>query len=98
MVSTICKPILRNRTAVIDQAIRIDKPTPTRIIIPALEVIQPGLYGANLAVGIKSGEKKMEITRINAVVFNVPGEGYLSRAGKGIHEKRFDVFACRNEA
>ena len=30
-------------TAIIDQAVRIDKPTPRRVIVPALQIIQPRL-------------------------------------------------------
>ena len=30
-------------TAIIDQAVRIDKPAPPRVIIPALQIIQPSL-------------------------------------------------------
>ena len=28
-------------TAIIDQAVRIDKPTPPRVIVPALQIVQP---------------------------------------------------------
>ena len=64
--------------------VRADKPAPSRAIIPALEVIQTGLYGAYLAVGAKIGGKKMEIIGADATVFIVPGEGLpLSGGGRG---------------
>ena len=55
-----------------------DKPTPCRIIIPALEVIQPGLYGADLAVRVNWGGKKMEITGAKSAVFYRPRRGVTS--------------------
>ena len=55
--------------------IRIDKPPPARVIIPALEVIQLSLYGVNLAVRVKLGEKKLEITGFKSADYAVPGEG-----------------------
>ena len=36
-------------------SVGVNKPTPTRIIISALEVIQPSLYGAYLAARSKLG-------------------------------------------
>ena len=57
------------------RGIRVDKPTPRRVIIPALEIIQPGLYGADLAARAKLASRKLEITRSNAAFFTVPGEG-----------------------
>ena len=57
------------------KGIRIDEPAPTRVIISALEVIQPGLYGAYLAAGAKMGEEEMEITGATRTIFIVLGEG-----------------------
>ena len=59
-------------------SIRIDEPTPARVIISALEVIQPGLYGAYLAAGAKLAGKKMEITGSKEVDFYRPGRGGAS--------------------
>ena len=36
-------------TAIIDQAVRIDKPTPTRVIVPALQIVQPGFCVVDIA-------------------------------------------------
>ena len=55
--------------------IPIDKPAPARIIIPALEVIQPGLLRLCMAARAKLGGKKLGITGPKAAVFIVPGEG-----------------------
>ena len=54
--------------------IRVDKPAPTRAIIPALEVIQLSLYGAYLAARAKTSGKKLKITGLNQPIFIVPGE------------------------
>ena len=61
IIPTIGKTVVANdalsRTGI---SVRIDEPTPTRIVISALEVIQPGLYGAYLAARAKLGKKKLE--------------------------------------
>lgn len=62
-----------------DISIRVDKPTPGGVIVPALEIIQPRLYGVYLAARVKMGGKKLEITRAKEAYFIIPGEGYLSR-------------------
>ena len=58
--------------------IRIDKPTPSRVIIPALEVIQPGLYGTYLAVMAKLSEEELEKTGDKPADFYRPGRGVAS--------------------
>ena len=46
--------------------------------VPALEVIQPGLYGAYLAVRAKLGGKELEITGAKEADFYRPGRGVTS--------------------
>ena len=46
--------------------------------VPALEVIQPGLYGAYLAARVKLAGKKLEITGAKSAIFIVPGEVFTS--------------------
>ena len=58
-----------------DICIRVDEPTPCRIIVPALEVIQPGLLWLCIAVGTKLDKKKLEITGSKSADYAVPGEG-----------------------
>ena len=41
IISTIGKHILCMDATIIDQAIRIDKPAPPRVIVPALQIVQP---------------------------------------------------------
>ena len=55
-------------------SIRIDESTPARIVISALEVIQPGLYGEYLAARAKLDGKEMENIRPKLAIFAVPGE------------------------
>ena len=43
IVVAVCKQILRSGTAVVDKAVRADKPPEFRVIIPAVQVIKPGL-------------------------------------------------------
>ena len=43
IVVAVCKQILRTCTTVIDKAIRADKPPELRVIIAAVEIVQPGL-------------------------------------------------------
>ena len=70
----ICASTLRG----VKQTIRIDEPTPCGVIIPALEIIQPGLYGAYLAARAKLAGKKMEITGSKSDYFYRPGRGVTS--------------------
>jgi hypothetical protein len=58
--------------------IRIDKPTPCGVIIPALEVIQPGLLRLCIAARAKMGDKKLEITGSKETDFYRPGRGVTS--------------------
>lgn len=44
----------------------------------ALQVIQPGLYGMDLAARAKLGENQMENIGTKAAVFVAPGEGLTS--------------------
>ena len=43
IVVAVCKQILRSGTAVVDKAVRANKPPELRVIIPAIQVIQPRL-------------------------------------------------------
>ena len=42
IVVAVCKQILRSGTAVVDKAVRADKPPEFRVIVAAVQVIQPG--------------------------------------------------------
>ena len=61
IIKAICKEIASANIAanISNFAIRIDEPTPCGVIIPALEIIQLSLYGADLAARAKLGKKKM---------------------------------------
>lgn len=48
------------------------------VIIPALEVIQPGLLWLCIAAGAKLGGKKLEITGAKSANFYHPGRGVTS--------------------
>ena len=41
IISTVDKEVLRMDTTVINYTVRIDKPTPPRVIVPALQIVQP---------------------------------------------------------
>ena len=43
VVVAVCKQILRTCTTVIDKAIRADKPSKLRAIVPAIQIVKPGL-------------------------------------------------------
>ena len=43
IVVAVCKQILRSGTAVVDKAVRADKPPELRVIIAAVEIVQPRL-------------------------------------------------------
>ena len=87
-IKAICKKIASTNIAANSSnfAIRIDKPAPARVIIPALEVIQPGLLRLCIATRAKLSEKKLEIIRPKAADFYRPGRGVPSPGwwGKGI--------------
>ena len=43
VIPAVCKQILRSGTAVVDKAVRADKPPELRVIVPAVEIVQPRL-------------------------------------------------------
>ena len=54
IVVAVCKQILRSGTAVVDKAICADEPPKFRVIIPAVEIIQPG-FGVVIVPPVAEG-------------------------------------------
>ena len=61
--------LIVSQKIVIQLAISVDEPTPAGVIIPALEVIQPGLLWLCIAARAKLSEAEMEKTGAKSASF-----------------------------
>ena len=57
-----------------DISIRVDKPAPARVIISALEIIQPGLLALCIAAVANLGAVEMEENGAKGFAFTTRGE------------------------